>query len=201
MNINDFHSHFGRFGGGPMRSNRFRLSFPAPQVMLHKFQDSRFMELWCEQITFPGYLIGGHDVRRWTYGPNEKRQTTPTTVPLQCTFLSDSNGHVWDFFNHWLQSIMPHTSDSRGINTIWGPSRTRRSPSMIYELSYKNEYATDLHLEIFDIAGNVKAKVICTEAYPTQVPEIPLNWGDHNGVVRFNVTFEYLDWYAETSTE
>lgn len=193
MNITEFHSNFGAFGSA-MRSNRFKLVIPTPEIMINSQNIARQLEYWCEQVQLPGYLIGTHDVRRWTYGPLEKRPHTPQTVQLQATFLSNGHGDVWDFFNEWMQAILPHTSVSgsvHGINAPYGAGQRQ-----VYELSYKKEYATDLHVEVYDTTGRRTFTVVCREAFPTQVPEAVLNWGDINGILRFQVMFEYLDWYV-----
>ena len=90
--------------GDFLRPNRFLMTFASPRVMIGEsgsLNVNRNIEFHCDSINFPGYLIGSHDVRRWTYGPVEKRPFMPNFTQLQATFTSDGEGNNWKFFNHW----------------------------------------------------------------------------------------------------
>lgn len=189
FDITQFKAEFSA-RGGPMRTNRFQMTFPTPLTMLGAGNTAinRSLEFWCDSVSFTGFLIGTHDVRRWTYGPVEKRPNLPNFTQLQCTFINDAENEVWMFFNNWMQSIMPHNAVD-GINT-------QQSGGMVYELAYKQQYATDLNIILYNEMEEVSTRLVCREAFPSQLPDVPLNWSDINGVFRFQVIFDFLDWHV-----
>jgi len=195
FNINNFIAEVN-VRKGPMRTNKFLVTFPLPAVMLRQQQNivssARTMQYWCESVNLPGYLIGTHDVRRWTYGPVEKRALTPSFTDLQCTFINDNQSTVLNFFQTWQQAILPHEA-TRGINTL-------QNGGYVYELNYKQDYATDIHIIVFDEARKETVHVVCREAFPAQLPDTPFSWADTNNVMRFPVVFHYLDWYYQSTT-
>jgi hypothetical protein len=188
FNINDFKAEVNN-RRGPMRTNKFLVTFPLPAALLNTnvASSGRTLEYWCESVSLPGYLIGTHDVRRWTYGPVEKRPLTPSFTDLQCTFINDNNSTVLNFFQTWQQQILPHEA-TNGINTL-------QNGGYVYELNYKVNYATDITIKVYNEAGEKTLDVVCREAFPAQIPDTPFSWADTNNVMRFPVVFHYLDWY------
>lgn len=187
FNINEFKSEVSA-RNGIMRKNKFLVTFPTPPVLLGLQNTNRSIEYWCEAVNFPGYMLGSHDVRRWTYGPVEKRPLTPTFLPLSCTFMNDSDNDVMSFFDAWMQSIIPHNT-SQGINTI-----QPNNGSLAYEIEYKSRYVTDINIFVYDVSGKLTTNIVCREAFPIQLVDVPLNWSDRD-IFRFQINFQYLDWY------
>ena len=190
FNVEDFKSEL-RNRNGVMRNNRFLITFPTPRVLLGNgpgLSINRSIEFWCESVNMPGYQLMQHDTRRWTYGPSEKRPFAPNFQSLQCSFIADGEGNIWKFFNNWLQSILPHDTEN-GFNA---QSAFGGYP---YELSYKENYVTQLNIAVFDERGEQQINIICKEAFPSQVIDTNLNWADTNGTAKVGVVFEYLDWY------
>lgn len=177
-----------------IRTNRFLMTFASPRVMLGEggsVEVNRKIEFFCESVNMPGFLLGSHDVRRWTYGPVEKRPFMPSFTQLQTTFTTDGDADTWKFFNHWTQKICPHDAEF-GILTATG--HYSGSTHGVYELQYKNAYATDLNIIVFGQNGDKKLHLICREAFPSQIVDIPLSWGDTSSIMKFQVIFDFLDW-------
>lgn len=198
FNVEDFKSEL-RSRNGVMRNNRFLITFPPPRVLLGNgpaASMNRSIEFWCESINLPGYQLMQHDTRRWTYGPSEKRPFAPNFQSLQCSFIADGDGDIWNLFNSWLQYIMPHDTEE-GFNrnrTLFG--------GYPYELEYKVNYVTELNIAVFDETGKKKPiNIICKEAFPSQVIDTNLNWADTNGTAKVGVVFEYLDWFVRRENE
>lgn len=200
FNIQDFLAEIDN-RSGVMRNNRFLVTFPTPRVLLGNgpaLSINRTVEFWCEGVNLPGVQLMQHDVKRWTYGPSEKRPFQTNFNSLQCTFISDGDGDIWTFFNNWLQYIIPHDTEN-GFN-----SRSQFSVGQTrypYELAYKQDYATELNIGVYDIAGNKTINLVCKEAFPSQILDIPLAWQDTNNTVRLSVVFEFIDWYIRKETE
>lgn len=191
FNIEGFKSTVNRRGGF-MRNNRFLMTFPTPLRMIGR-ENAQFVnqdiEFWGESVTLPGYQLMTHDIRRWTIGPAEKRPFAPNFTPLQCTFLVDNKGDIIRFFQDWMQCIIPH-------DTEMGMNSTSSFNGMPYELKYKMDYITELNIYTFTETGKPIQNVICKEAFPSSIVDIPLSWGDTNNLVRLQVTFDYLDWFT-----
>jgi hypothetical protein len=194
---------------GFQRTNRFLMTFPTPRLLVGLSYDGAFdgsgfpnmevnrnIEMWCESITLPGYQLMTHDVRRWTYGPIEKRPFAPNFSQLQAVFLADGDGAIWRFFNDWTQSIIPHDTD-RGIN---GPSK-RGYSGEAYEVQYKSLYVTELNIYTYHENGDPIQNIVCREAFPSQIGDVSLNWGDNNNLVRLQITFDFLDWFSRPVTK
>lgn len=202
FNIADFRSEADS-KRGMMRTNKFLISFVAPTVAAYTVYDrqtrrdfDRKVEFWCESVNLPGYALQTHDTRRYSYGPIEKRPFGPKTVPLLCNFLGDSDGHVFNFFNTWLTNIIPHHA-SAGINGT--PQRVNSVGGRImfpYEVRYKKDYITDVHVYVFDEYGKNTIHVVCREAFPAQIMDLPLSWGNSDNA-QFQIVMEYLDWYQD----
>ena len=185
FNINEFKSQLND-RNGLMRSNRFLVTMTPPAVMNGGIEEFRSFEFWCESVTLPGYMISSYSNKRYTYGPDEKRPAIPVYQPIQCVFNSDGKGSYLQFFNKWLQYIMPHD---------WYNSFNQRSlyNGSMYELEYKSNYATDINILVYDMSGNVSLQYVIKEAFPAQIYDIPFNWADNQNT-KFQVNFEYVDW-------
>jgi hypothetical protein len=186
FDINEFKSAINS-GDGLMKTNKYVVTIPAPIVMLDSINVARNLVFFCENVNFPGYMLTTHGVRRYGYGPIEKRPFGPNFTQLQCLFMNDNKNQNWEFFNNWLSRIIPHDT-SQGIDT----SINGQLP---YEVEYKVNYLTDIHIDIYDDAGVKRSRVVCKEAFPSQVPDTPLSWSDNNNNLKFQVAFEFQDWY------
>lgn len=200
MNIEEFKSQQNA-RNGLMRNNRFLVRIPPPQVLFNTqavSETSRALEFWCQEAQIPGYQLLSHNVRRHTYGTNETRPFAPNFQPIQLTFASDAKAEVWGFFNAWMQHILPHDA-RQGMST--DSNYGAKSNQMVYELSYKTEYATDMEIIVFDENGNKVLTFTIREAFPSNLNAIPLAWGDQNNYAQFPVFIEYLDWYIESNVQ
>lgn len=183
FNINNFKSAVADRNGF-MKSSRFRLTIPSPEMPP--------MHFWCEAATIPGYQFMMGDVRRWTYGPHEKRPYGPNTVAFQTVFLSDADGSILRFFQNWMNDILPHEVPN-SMDTVTGGM-------MPYEVRYKYQgnnpiYVRDIHVHMYRDDGEKMLQYVIKEAFPSQIMDIPVGWEASNQHLKFQVVFEYLDWY------
>ena len=183
---------------GILKSNRFLMTMVPPPVatlaMSNENETSigRSLEFWCDSIILPGYQLMMGDVRRWTYGPHEKRPYGPNIISLQTVFLADGDGKMMEFFHSWLNNIIPHYTPQGMTYPAAGAGGL--DP---YEVRYKSQYATDLHIYVYRDSGNAVLHYVCKEAFPSHVIDTPVSWDMTNRPLKFQVNFEYLDWYME----
>jgi hypothetical protein len=194
MNIEGFKAEQNQ-RNGVLKNNRFRVIIP-PAPVLSSFSDvHRTLQFWCHGANFPGYQIQTHNVRRYTYGTNEARPFAPNFQQIQLQFISDGDTYCWEFFNHWMQNVLPHDAD-RGIN-----SASLHTGGPVYLLNYREQYVTDMYIEIYDAEGNAVKTVQIREAFPVNLNPIQLDWSFQNQFAGFNVFMEYLDWQVADQQE
>lgn len=200
--------------GGLMRDNRFVVSMGIPKVMqgldasfgllpdlpdnvtagLSAMDIARDLEFWAETIAVPGVQLATNAIKRWTYGPDEKRPFSQLYAPFVVQFNADANGDYIRYFNNWLQCIMPHdwyTTTARSRSNYGG---------RMWEVEYKSNYAVDITIAVLNVAGEIVETYILKEAFPSQISDIPMSYSSTNQNVKFVVNFEYLDWTTTTIT-
>lgn len=186
-----------------MRTNHFMVQIvPPPSIQM-----SANLEYKAEQVSLPGVNFALHDVRRYGYGPIEKRPTSHTFNDLQVIFYTDGDMDNYRFFQQWLSQVASFDMRS-GITTAGAP----------YLLNYKSSYVTDINIRMFNSrgtalrvrdpddaaiaqAGPPALSVMIREAFPVTMTDTQLNWSDNNSIMRFQVSFAYSDWYIETLGE
>ena len=197
FNIDQFSAEINS-RGGLMRTNRFQLRIPPPPILLGRqgtqgmFTQESGTHFWAQDVQMPGYQLQSGNVRRYTYGPNETRPFAPNFQQVQANFAADGAMTIWQFFDAWLQSIVPHDSDG-----IFAQQQSAFTGGRVYELSYKSEYATDIDIVLFNEIGDEVMKLTLYEAFPSNMNAIPLAWGEQNNYATFSVFFEYVDWNVE----
>ena len=190
LNINEFVAKQNE-NNGYMRTNRFSVRMTAPPILIDRSNAARDIEFYCESTELPGYQMMTHDVRRWSYGPAEKRPFAPNFVQAALTMNVDGNMTNWTYFNDWIQAIIPH---DRGDNGGIGSASQHGNGNKVYELSYKKEYATDVLIDIYRTDGTIIRTTKLIEAFPSNINAIPVSWVDNNQIAQFVVYLDYLDW-------
>ena len=202
FNVNRFRSEI--FKTGVLKNNKFFVRMYSPRgfsssgntdAALLASTTVRFLEFWCESTNLPGVSLSTTEVRRYGYGAMEKKPYVTVTNDVTMSFIGDGKGIIWSYFQNWIKLIVNY--DMR--NGITKESGILRNQSP-FELAYKEEYAVDIHISVFDDAGNEIIHVVLRDAYPTFVGDIQLNWGDTNSLMRVPVTFSFFDWYNEKLT-
>lgn len=210
FNVETFKSEISKRNGF-LTPSRFLMTFVPPAILSGRTPQrtvngtivggernpsiGRSLEYWCESVMIPGYQFMQGDTRRWTYGPLEKRPFAPNTVSLQTVFLSDGNGDMLKFFNMWMNNIIPHYVQGAFTGSVSGAAGM--AP---YEVRYKQEYATDLHIYVFRQNGDQVLHYVVKEAFPSHVLDTPMSWDAQNQNLKFSVIFDYLEWYLEEDT-
>lgn len=199
FNIAEFNSVIAQ-NGGPLRSNKFRVRFLPPAVLGNQIEAFRHLEYMAEQAALPGVNLSTHEVRRYGYGPIEKRPLNTTFTDANFTFIADGNADIHRLFYNWIEAISPFNM-SEGI----GPST--------YLLQYKQTYVTDLHVQVFNGKGSTTDEdadgneivtppepvidLVLREAFPVSLADNQFTWSEMNNYAKFSVQFAYHDWYLE----
>lgn len=171
---------FGQFTGGIGPDEAAQNQYAAARL---QFQ--------IQGTQLPGMQIATHQFRRFGYGPFENKPYVTVFSDINMEVLSDGEGYTWRLLQRWCQSII--NSDFRN-NSAVGPNALK-----YFEVAFKNQYAVDTELWIFNEADpdQPKIKVYFYQMFPVFVADTPLNWGDKNTLLRIPTTWTFYTWTAD----
>ena len=199
FSINDFKASINT--NGILRSNKYIVSFSVPPYLKDLFPQStlNLLSLRCENVAIPGFeFLSADGPPRMGYGPIEKNPYVPGFSGLSLTYIMDSKGLIYNFFETWCQQIVNFKgSGGNNFRTEYSYANgTKRSP---YEVGYKLKYQSELTIDVYDGNGPDTSKsgkkIVSFKAYaafPTGLPSIPLAW-DSPDMIRLTVPFSYTD--------
>ncbi len=148
------------------------------------------MDFFCNTSQLPGVALATRPVTRYGFGASEKKPVFPVFNDLLMTFYNDSGSVNLQFFQDWLNSI----SNFQFYNTI-NDSNNPSTGQQIYELSYKQDYAVEAELHLYDVAGNVQYVVAMRDFFPVMIPEIIMSWENVSQFMQISVMFTFTDFY------
>ena len=198
FDIRDFSAELAR--RGTLKTNKFQMEMQLPPALLanrvaglEELTDTaRFMELYGEAAHLPGVALATTEVRRYGYGPFERKPYAPVFTDVPMSFREDAAGRIGKFFKAWLRVAVLYETREQGTNSTTG-SVPGQYP---YEIAYKSDYAQDVTIKVFDDSGAVASQVTLREAYPIFVGDVPLNWAAHKDVMKIPVVLTYFDFYS-----
>lgn len=202
FNVDEISAELSR--SGILRNNKFLVQFPMPlslrqtTTFAQLSDTNNVLSLYCEGASLPGIGLLTEDIRRYGYGPNEKKPFAPQFTDMNLTFRGDAGGNVWAFMNAWMRCAVNYEYRT-GMNTANGPVPNQFPHEVGYKFDFDNQegYATDTTVSVFDESGTEAVRVILREAYPIFVGDIPLNWSTRSDYMRIPVTLAFFDWYNE----
>ncbi|MDR3502879.1 MAG: hypothetical protein P4L79_09875 [Legionella sp.] len=176
---------------------------PALLALLSSTNTSAFattagmLPFFCEAAQIPGVELATSNIHRYGYGPVEKKPYAVNFSEVNLRFLGDGMGEIWNFFQAWIKLIVnfdARNSINTATSTIAGTTSGTVYP---YEIAYKEDYAIDLAIYIYDKASNKTISLILREAYPLFLGDIKLEWMGAKEIMKIPVTFTFVDWYNE----
>jgi hypothetical protein len=193
FNVQNFLSKVNE-AGGLVQNNKFALTITPPPIFKStsnynedvkaKLEDgAKNLVYFCSSASIPGVTLNTHEIRRYGYGPNEKRPYTVSFSDATFNIYFDSKRKNYDFFQTWISSIMDYDVNN--------------STNSKFLLEYKSEYHSTVDLLVHDNTGTEIAHYVMDEAFPISIGDIPLNWGDTNSIIRIPVTFTFFTWSNE----
>jgi len=188
FNINAFQTDISNHGY--LQTNKFIAAFSSPTCMQGETIDGRsaidterLIQVRAESVKIPGIALLQADINRYGQGPTQKMPFNARFTENAITFISDRNGQLYKYFYVWLNKIF----DTSGTT---GQSNQGAS----YATEYKDNYATDLHVYIYDNAGNQVKEIVMYKAYPESMNDINLSWNDNSQLLKVTVSFTFRDW-------
>jgi hypothetical protein len=165
--INEFKSSFR---GDLARPNKFDVNVNIPLVLIPYVAGARSLVYRCENAQLPGRTFATTEQK--TYGPIEKFPYLTTYNDIDLTFIVDDDMQQKILFDAWLNFINPLYNN---------------------HIRYKQEYATILTINQYDVTNKLTYSINLYDAYPVSINQMDLDWSG-DGYHKLNVTFAYTYW-------
>lgn len=191
FSINEFKSAVNQYNG-LLKNNLFLCQIIPPATMAGA--SARDIILFCDNANMPSVRLAvDEEIVRNGYGPAESMPYKPMFTEVQLGFYGDGEGMIHTFFQEWINSIV--NFDLRNGYEAFS-SRTGMSP---YEVAYKEDYATQMQMCVYNETQNNIIEIEIFEAFPLAIDDIQLNWGSNDEIMRINVRFSFT-YYVSKST-
>lgn len=165
--INEFKSSFRN---DLARPHKFDVNVNIPLVLIPYVSGARSLVYRCEGANLPGRTLATTEQK--TYGPIEKYPYLNTYTDIDLTFIVDDDMQQKILFDAWLNFINPLYNN---------------------HIRYKQEYATILTINQYDVTNKLSYSCNLYDAFPISMNQMDLDWGS-DGYHKLNVTFAYTYW-------
>lgn len=165
--INEFKSSFRK---DVARPHKFDVNVNIPLVLIPYISGARSLVYRCEAASLPGRTMATTEQK--TYGPVEKFPYLNTYTDIDLTFIVDDDMQQKILFDAWLNFINPLYNN---------------------HIRYKQEYATILTINQYDVTNKLTYSVNLYDAFPISMNQMDLDWSN-DGYHKLNVTFAYTYW-------
>lgn len=165
--INEFKSSFRK---DVARPHKFDVNVNIPLVLIPYISGARQLVYRCESASLPGRTLATTEQK--TYGPIEKYPYLNTYTDIDLTFIVDDDMEQKVLFDAWLNFINPLYNN---------------------HIRYKQEYATILTINQYDVTNKLSYSVNLYDAFPVSMNQMDLDWSG-DGYHKLNVTFAYTYW-------
>ena len=149
----------------------------------------------CVSASLPGVALRTIDSNRYGLGIIEKMPYTGNYTDISLTFLCDRLGFTYNFWYSWINYIFAvNGHDSNG--TVDKTSGTRP----YYTTQYKDSYAGNLKITVYDQGGNPSLVYSLYKAYPISINDTAVSWSDNNDLLKLTTTITFREWSFEGTT-
>ena len=171
-NITDFKA---KLAGGGARANQFKVTMPFPGYAQvgGEIEDLAFL---CRATAIPAMTVENIDVN--FRGRAVKIAGDRTIANWSIVVLNDTDFKLRNAFERWQNGINNMTDNEGLTNPV--------------------DYQVDAFVDHLDRNGNTIKSYTLRGAFPTEISEIALDYGDNDKIEDFTVTFGYQ--YFETNT-
>jgi len=172
LGVDDFKA---KLRGGGARPNLFQVTINFPGFANGDPELTSFM---CEAAALPASQMG--EIIVPFRGRQLKMAGDRTFTEWTTTIINDTDFAVRDPIERWMNGINAHSANTG--------------------LTVPVAYEADLKVEQLDRSGDVLKTYTFRGAYPTNVSEIALSYGDNDNVERFTCTWSYQYWESNTTS-
>lgn len=209
FNISSFSARVSKLGGLATSSN-FLVSITAPPFLRNRnleleqpgganvpqvnFREGQIgtaaavdnLIFLCGAAAIPGVQIQTTDINPYGYGAIERRPTSPYFNLMTLNFYLDVDSSVYRFFTRWINNVINFNDKAVATKTA--------DDAFYNEVQYKSEYATTVDIYVYDPAGNNFLEVKLVDAFPVELGQVNLSWGNYNTLAVVPVRLSYTNW-------
>jgi hypothetical protein len=202
FNISSFKSNIENYG--VLQNNKFEIYIRPPDILLNSLINDgksqinindmvRLLKLRAEDVRVPGVSHLTADINRYGVGPTQKFVFNSQLNEISLTFLSDRFGFIWQFWHNWMKLIF----DFNGADDSTSGSRNKQPT---YTTEYRDNYATEMQIIIYDNVGEDYIKINLHKAFPVAFRDSILDWSDNNELLTINVNISFTEFTVQSST-
>lgn len=151
----------------------------------HRETNEFILPVYCDTFSLPGVSLSSSDVRMHGYGITEKRPTGSIFIDVNLSFVGDGEGQIHKYFYNWMNSIVRFDQSSHLRD---------RNNNMRYDVSYKEDYAVQIGLFVYNETNDQITQIVLNEAWPIFMGDVQMNWADSHNLQRIPITFTYRGW-------
>lgn len=204
FNIETFKSKIEK--SGVLQTNKYDVSITLPKLAPKQFGTYNIVstngtttggttdELMyrCINASLPGLTMRTNDINRFGIGITEKMPYSANYTDISLTFLMDRSSSIYDFWYAWFNYIFGVTGQESNKN-IFGTVNNTNDRSF-YTAEYKDNYAADIKITVYDTTGKPSMVATLFKAYPISINDIALNWSDNNNLIKLTTTITFREW-------
>lgn len=195
FNVSNFKQNVDYYGY--IKNNKFEVYVQVPKFMSGKTmrldnklipvrQIGNLLKYRIEQVRTPSVSLISVDTNRYGIGPTQKMPFNAQFFDTTFSILLDRNTDLWDFWYNWTNAIFNFNGQEQNGNAIF---KGGRIPS--YTVEYKDEYASNMMIVIYDDRGRMVKTINLYEAFPSSIREVQLAWNDNINLMRLQITVTY----------
>jgi len=173
--LNDFISSVA--GEGLMRTSRFAVTFTLPNAMPagNYVGNLRKILLYCDSINLPGINLETSQAK--TFGEYREMPYNKLFDNVNMSFYVDNAMSVKLLFDSWMGAIQNPVTRS---------------------FNYYADYITDIDIDVFDIANNIRYALPLAQCYPKAINPIQMDYAGRE-VMKMTVSMNYKYWLSSGS--
>lgn len=140
----------------------------------------RLIPFFAHAAETPGYNVQTTQHRRFSVGPMYTYPLANVNGEVTIVFYVDHQGKILDYFHRWMNSVFDFQIVDRSSVAAANP----------YTVGYKNEYATEIEVSLFQRGINCFQQYVLRHAWPVAVGSMQVDWANHD-ILRLSVRFAY----------
>jgi hypothetical protein len=182
------------------------------------------MSFWCEEASLPGAMLDVAPFRRYGYGPVENKAWGAHFADIPLVFRADAEGMVHKFLHSWMRMVVDYNySDNmqslnpEAISSTSSPATGSFVQGTPWEVGYKDDYATQVMISVFDdsagmqagagstyyevleLGGNPVLQINLRDAFPVAITNAPLAWSARGDYMKIGAILNYFSWFTVSS--
>jgi len=151
---------------------------------------SRMLAMRVHECRTPSPTLEWAEVRRYGISPEQEMPFNVKFSDVWFGCVCDKGGIIWNFWHQWMNYIYKFSPRYNAQ----GGGGFNIGPGTAYTLHYKQDYATNIAIDLYDQVGNLAIEYILNYAFPLSIREIPLSWSDVGNLVEIEVIIGYKDY-------